>query len=222
MNDSISIPLDIEGVKVNRVDVTANGEVHIHVTSTVEGACCHRCGRETREFYDSSREIKLRHLPILGKPTTLFLKPRRYVCRQCRGNPTTTQPLPWYEARCSTTRVYEEQILKSLVNSTVYDVSEKEALGYDTVEDILARHKGCGVNWEAFNALPTLGIDELSIKKGHRDFVTVVSVRAGEGQNQVLGILEGRDKATVKAFFLSIPKPLRRTVHTVCSDLYEG
>lgn len=222
MYDSIIIPLDIEGVKVNRVEITSHGEVHIHVISTVEGTCCHRCGRETREFYDYSREIKLRHLPILGKPTYIFLKPRRYVCRHCSGHPTTTQRLPWYEPRCSTTRAYEEQILKSLVNSTVYDVSEKEGLGYATVEDILARHRGTSVNWETLIELPTLGIDELAIKKGHRDFVTVVSVHRGEGQNQVLGILEGRDKATVKAFLQGIPKRLRQTVHTVCSDLYEG
>jgi len=34
--------------------------------------------------------------------------------------------------------------------------------------------------------------------------------------------LEGREKATVKKFLLSIPKKLRKTVRVVCSDLYEG
>jgi transposase len=35
-------------------------------------------------------------------------------------------------------------------------------------------------------------------------------------------VLEGREKATVKKFLLSIPKKLRKTVRVVCSDLYEG
>ena len=39
---------------------------------------------------------------------------------------------------------------------------------------------------------------------------------------RVLGVLEGRDKATVKKFFLSIPKGLRKTIHVACSDMYEG
>jgi len=52
MSESIAIPLDIEGVQVKHVDVTAQGEIHIHVVSTVEGTVCHRCGQEIKEAYD--------------------------------------------------------------------------------------------------------------------------------------------------------------------------
>ena len=73
----VSIPLDIPGVKVNSVTVTAEGEIHISVTSTAEGTHCHRCGKEINNFYDYSREVKLRHLSILDKPTYLLIRPRR-------------------------------------------------------------------------------------------------------------------------------------------------
>jgi len=222
MAEYVTIPLDIEGVKVNRVEVTSEGEVHIHVSSTVKGTQCHRCGRDIHHRYDEGREIKLRHLPILDMPTYLFLKPRRYICLDCQGNPTTTQHLSWYEPRHAVTRAYAEPVLKLLVNSTVQAVSEKEKIGYDEVEDIVEGQFGLGVEWKAFSSLPTLGIDEIALKKGHRDFATVVSVRTEEGNNRLLGILENREKATVKAFFLSIPKDLRDTVQSVCSDLYEG
>ena len=69
MTEYVSIPLDIEGVKVNHVVVTSEGEIHIHVTSIVEGTHCHKCGQEIRKKYDSGREIKLRHLSILDHPT---------------------------------------------------------------------------------------------------------------------------------------------------------
>jgi len=222
MTESITIPLDIEGIQVKHVDVTAQNEIHIHVHSTVEGTVCHRCGREIKEVYDYGREIQLRHLPILDRPTYIFIKPRRYICRDCAGNPTTTQRLPWYEPRSSTTRAYAEHVLKQLVNSTVYDVSQKEKIGYGTVEDIVDREIGQGVDWRGFNELPTLGIDEVSIKKGHRDFATIVTVRGQAGENRVVGVLENREKATVKAFLSSIPKRLRDTVREVCSDMYEG
>lgn len=222
MSEYVTIPLDIEGVKVNRVEVTADGEVHIHVSSTVNGTRCHRCGREIGRSYDEAREIKLRHLPILDMPTYIFLRPRRYVCRDCPGNPITTQHLPWYEPRHAVTRAYAEHVLKLLVNSTVQDVSEKEKIGYDEVEGIVADQFGQGVDWKSFGSLPTLGIDEIALKKGHRDFATVVSVRTEEGKNRLLGVLENREKATVKAFFLGMPEGLRDTVQSVCSDLYEG
>ena len=108
------------------------------------------------------------------------------------------------------------------MNSTVYDVSQKEDIGYDTVEDIIDRQFGETVNWESFHDLPTIGIDEISIKKGHRDYVTIVTVRYETGETKVLGVLENREKATVKEFLLSIPKHLRDTVQNVCTDLYEG
>jgi transposase len=222
MAEYVTIPLDIEGVKVNRAEVTGNGEVHIHVSSTVDGTRCHRCGRDIHRRYDEGREIKLRHLPILDMPTYIFLKPPRYVCDDCPGNPTTTQQLPWYEPRHAVTKAYAEHVLKLLVNSTVQDVSEKEDIGYDEVGGIVEGQFGQGVDWSSFSSLPTLGIDDLALKKGHRDFATIVSVRTEDGKNRLLGILENREKATVKAFLMSIPKHLRDTVQSVCSDLYEG
>ena len=222
MPEYVSIPLDIEGVRVKRVEITDDGEVHIHVVSTVKGARCRRCGRDIQRSYDEAREIKLRHLPILDMPTYIVLKPRRYMCDGCPGNPTTTQRLPWYDPRHAVTKAYAEPVLRLLVNSTVYDVSEKEKVGYDEVEDIVEDRFGQGVDWGSFGSLPTLGIDEIALKKGHRDFATVVTVRTEGGVNRLLGVLEGREKATVKAFFLSIPKGLRDTVQSVCSDLYEG
>lgn len=222
MTEYVSIPLDIEGIHVNQVRFTSNDEIHIHVTSTVEGAICHVCGREIKEGYDYGRELRLRHLPILDRPTYIFIKPRRYICRNCTGNPITTQRLSWYEPRCPTTRAYAEHVLKQLVNNTVSDVAGKENISYDEVEGILDREVGSGVDWREFCELPTLGIDEISLKKGHRDFATLVTVRGKTGKLRVLGVLENREKATVKEFLLSIPKHLRDSVREVCSDMYEG
>lgn len=222
MTEYVSVPLDIEGVKVNHVELTTDGEVYIYVNSTVKGTHCSHCGREINEVHDYGREVKIRHLSILGMPTYIVIKPCRYICRQCPGGPTTTQSLPWYESRNSITHSYAEHVLKLLVNSTVMDVAQKEGIGYDTVEAIIGREFGESLDWGTLTELPILGIDEISLKKGHRDFATIVTVRDDSGHTRILGVLENRDKANVKAFFSSIPKHLRDTVRVVCSDLYEG
>jgi transposase len=59
------------------------------------------------------------------------------------------------------------------------------------------------------------------LKKGHRDFVTIITGRI-ETATMILGVLPDRKKATVKAFLSSIPQRLRRTIHAVCTDMYEG
>ena len=66
-----------------------------------------------------------------------------------------------------------------------------------------------------------MGIDEISLKKGHRDFVAIITARV-ESEILILGVLPDRKKATVAAFLRGIPTRLRQTIHSVCSDMYDG
>ena len=67
-----------------------------------------------------------------------------------------------------------------------------------------------------------LSLDEIALKKGHGDFVTVVTARLAHERVVLLGVLPDREKATVVAFLRSIPQRLCLTIHTVCCDMYEG
>lgn len=216
------IPLDIEDVKIERVEFKENGEIIIIVTSTVEGACCHRCGQKITDSYGHDREITLRHLSILGRPTYIQIRPKRYRCRSCSDHPTTTQKSSWYDTRSPHTKAYETHVLLNLVNSTVEDVWIKEGLGYEAVMGIIDRHVSETVDWSQFSELPIIGVDEITLKKGHRDYVAVITARLANHQNHILAVLKDRQKATVKEFFSSIPKHLRKTIQVVCTDLYDG
>lgn len=217
--DRFEMPLDIEDVKIEQVEFTQHNEIIITVTSTLEGTQCHRCGKKIAHGYGYGREIILRHLSILGKPTYIRIKPKRYQCLDCENHPTTPQKLCWYDSRSPHTKAYETHVLLSLVNSTVADVSIKEGLGYEAVMGIIDRQVSERVEWEEFEELETVGVDEISLKKGHQDFVTVVTRRLATGAIRVLAVLEGRKKAPVKAFFSSIPKRLRKTIKTVCTAM---
>jgi transposase len=222
MGSLITLPLDIPNVKVLKTETNAGGDYIITVVSTLNGTRCRQCGRDITKFHGYDEEIQLRHLPILGRRVYLRLRPKRYECPYCSDHPTTTQKLEWYDPKSPHTQAYEEHVLLQLVNSTVQDVSRKERLGYDAVEGILERRIRTSVDWTVFEALGVLGLDEIALKKGHRDFVAIVTARLVEGQVVVLAVLPDRQKETVKAFLKSIPEPLRRTLHTVCTDMWEG
>jgi transposase len=70
--------------------------------------------------------------------------------------------------------------------------------------------------------LPVIGLDEIALKKGHKDYVVIVSTRQADGSVRLLGVLKNREKATVAEFLRSIPAELRETIGDVCSDMYEG
>jgi len=218
----ITIPLDLPEVRVVGTEATTSGDFVITVESTVGGTRCRQCGRETTEFHSYDRWVSLRHLPILDRSVWIRLRPKRYRCRWCSDHPTTTQRLSWYEPGADKTTAYEQYLLVRLVNSTIEDVSRKEQVGAEAVVGVLDRYLRREVNWEEYDGLPTVGLDEIALKKGHRDFVTIVTVRQPDGRVSVLAVLADRCKETVKPFLQGIPARLKMTIQTVCTDLYDG
>ena len=126
INARITIPLDIPDVQVLNVEQNERGECTITVESTLEGTRCRQCGREITDPHGVDEAITLRHLPILGRPVYLRLRPKRYRCPYCEGGPTTTQQLSWYTAKSPHTKAYAKYILLQLVHTTIEDISMKK------------------------------------------------------------------------------------------------
>jgi len=101
-------------------------------------------------------------------------------------------------------------------------LSIKEGVSYDCVLGALERQVDAQVNWSQYTQIGTLGLDEIALKKGHRDFVVIVTARMENGRVAILGVLADRQKDTVVEFLRSIPERLKKTIQTVCSDMYEG
>lgn len=216
----VTVPLGIPDVKVIKAEFNKMGELIITIESTKPDTTCRRCGRTIDKFHGHDNWVTIRYLPVFGRPTYLRYRPKRYTCADCHG--TTTQRLDWHESNSPHASAYDDHLLLQLVNSTVEDVSMKEGLSYDSVLGTLERRICSEVDWGRFESLGELGLDEIALKKGHRDFVVIVTSRSSSGQIAILGVLCNREKETVVAFLRSIPMRLLRTVHTVCCDMYEG
>ena len=222
INAQITIPLDIPEVRVLQIEITPRGDCTITVESMRDGTQCRKCGQEIGTFHGLDEWLTLRHLPILGRKVFLRLRPKRYRCPYCEGGPTTTQELAWYMAKSPHTKAYEKYLLVQLVHATVEDVSLKEEIGYKALEGLVDRWISREVNWAEVKGMKILGLDEIALKKGHRDFVVIVTARSAAGEVKVLAVLPDRKKETVKAFLERMPKPVQRAIRTVCTDLYEG
>jgi transposase len=104
----------------------------------------------------------------------------------------------------------------------VEDVSIKEDVSYDCVLGVLERRIDACVDWGQYTELGVVGMDEISLKKGHRNYVVIVTARLAEGRTAILAVLPDRQKDTVIEFLRSIPERLKQSIHTVCCDMYEG
>jgi transposase len=54
------------------------------------------------------------------------------------------------------------------------------------------------VNWSAFESIEVIGIDEISLKRGHRDFVALLTTPTEQGV-AILTVLKDRKQETVAA-----------------------
>jgi transposase len=213
--------LNIPGIRVLSVKNDEN-KIVFEIESTQGYSICHKCGQKATEFYEFERRLELRHLPLCGRQVILWLRPKRYRCRYCDGLVTTTERQDWYDTKAGCTKVFATFLLVELVNSTIQDVSMKHGVAYDVVRGVLKRYVRDDVDWSQIKVLRILGLDEISLLKGHSDFVTIVSTQDENGNPIVLAVLKGREKKTIVDFLKTIPKHLQETVEEVCSDLYEG
>jgi len=218
---TFEVSLDIPLIKIENVEIEQAGHYRITVTSTQCGTNCHKCGHFIDHFHSQGEFITLRHLPIFNQQVNIYFRPPRYQCMECSDRPTTTQRPTWYEYRSRQTKAFEKHILLACVNSTVSDVSIKECLGYEAVRGIIDRYIAKEVDWATIKKLEVIGLDEIALTKGHKNFATVVTSRICQ-ETVILGVLKDRKKETVKEFLMSIPKPLRKQVRVVCSDMYDG
>jgi len=213
--------LNLPDIQVLNVEITER-EIKCDIESTRGYAICHRCGQQATKFFEHGQTLRLRHLPICEKDVYLHLRTKRYRCLDCDGRPTTTERCEWYDADAECTTAFAEFLLRALVNSTISDVSIKYRVPYDRVRGVLSRYVNGEVDWAQFKRLRQIGLDEISLLKGHGDFVTIVSTRDDQGKPVVLAVLKDRKKETVASFLKSIPENLRATVEEVCTDMYEG
>lgn len=190
----LTIPLDIPDVDIIGTEITRDGKVIIEVASRLETTSCGLCGQKIKCTYGHGQAIELRHLPVLGYESYIHLRPKRGQCPSCAYEPTTTQVLEWYQPRSPHTKAYDRHLMKQLIGSTIEEVSRKEKVGYEAIVGALQRQVAVEVNWDEIENLGTVGIDEIAMKKGHKEYAAVITARQDDGEILILAVLEERKK----------------------------
>jgi transposase len=217
-----TLPLDIDSLEIINQTLDAKGNITFDVVSTCTETKCHKCEKPATKRYGYSAMTTIRHTSILDREVYLRIKPVRYVCEHCDDHTTTTEKYNWCAEGGKITKALEKYILRCAINSTIIDVSRKEGISYRTVEATMRNRIGTKVDWSQFTDLTTIGIDEISNKKGHQDFIAIISAVNKFGKLMILAVLDDRRQETVKDFFESIPEHLKKTVKSVCTDMHDG
>lgn len=219
---NFTLSLGIESLEITAQTLDSQGNIIFDVKSNKTSTTCRICGKSISKVHGHGEVLTVQHLSILDQTVFLRIRVVRYQCLDCDDHPTTAERYDWMERKAKTTKGFDRYINRQLIHSTVEDVSRKEKVSYEIVESALHRGVHATVNWTHYTELTTLGIDEITLKKGHNEYVVIVSSKNKKGDLSVIGVLPNRRKETVKVFLESIPEHLKKTVNSVCTDMCDS
>lgn len=208
--------LDLYSIRVTGYEKDRE-EVRVSVHLEKNSASCPRCGvRSTRRHQETV--IPVRDLPCFGRRVLLMLPRRRFKCRHC-GKPFT-EHLPFVNFGTSFTTRYEQYIYDQCYQRTLSVVATQEAISDTVVRKVFDAYASKAVEPGGRpKAIRVLGIDEISMRKGHRDFVCVIT---DIDRKCVIEVLENRLKETLVAYLSALPPSVRKSVRYVSIDMWEG
>ena len=172
---------------------TKKGALYLHVVRARD-----RCGncRSYDVIYRGSRTRELRTLPIGKKPVFAVVRMRRFYCKRCHK--IRFENLHIVDEKKHYTHAMENYVMDLCSVMTVSDVARHTGLHWNTVKEIdKKRLKRNLPKPNDLRGLKYLGIDEVSVKRGHRYLSTVVDLESG----RVLHVGEGRRVESVAPFF---------------------
>lgn len=214
----LTIDLGLSSIKIKRAEIDSPGDYHIYVSCTVTGTLCHKCGQKITKFHGQCDESIIEHLPILEQRVFIHVKWPRFKCHNCDNNPTTSFHPQWLNNTGGQTKAYENFCLKSLINSTVKDVSEKLSTTEELVEGIINRNINTDIDWDKIYPR-RIGLDEIALRKGHLQYLTIVSDMSNPGKIKVLAVIKGRTKEEILPFLKTIPKKILLSLDAITIDM---
>ncbi len=209
--DDITRLLDIQELTVVETEIKEN-EVILMCKNRFDFSVCPNCHNISSSLHENTQK-RIRDVPLLGKICFIQFTHRRFFCQECKE--TFMEKLSFLEPNSIYTNRYEQYVYHLCRENTVSFVSQFELLGYDATEGIYYRQVRKKVF--PYKDIEILGIDEISTKKGHKNFVLVIS---DIGNKQVIEVLENRLKESLDKYFDDMPHDMKCSIKQVSMDMW--
>ena len=172
----------------------------------------------TKVITSKKRDTRIvRDLPIAGKVVELHLESRQFHCPDC--NRYVHEHFGFVGNGRTMTKRYEKHVYESCKNSTIERVSLQENIVWDSVQSIFTHYAKQETSFLSSYQPTRIGIDEFAIKKGHKDFATVL---VDLDRGYVLDVLNFRVKEELIAYFKAKGSDFCSKIAVFSCDLWDG
>lgn len=187
-----------------------------HLGPAKKTAVCSGCGTRHRTFYDRTTR-RVRDTDAAGWRISLAVEQRRVACARCQG--VKVERLEWLAQTPRYTQRFAQHVGLLCRDMSNKAVAQLLHLHEHTVKDLDTQYMQ---DWLAKTPQPApqvIGVDELSIKKGHTYRIVVSDLERGR-PIWVGG--QGRTEADLDQFFLDVGPKKTARIRLAVMDMWKA
>jgi transposase len=181
---------------------------------------CDRCRRDEPAYWEYKNGVQaVRDLDLWGQPSFWIYQPAFHRCPPCHHRQYLIPPFKRKDA--SYTYRFEQPVLRLLIGSTEEEVARRRGISAEMVR-LIVRHQLADAKAQAVDparVIADVGIDELSLKKRHKLYVTILTDLTDPERPQVLAVAEGRDEAAGRKCLENLSPAQRAGVRAYRADM---
>ncbi len=214
---TLSVLLGLPGMVVTEYALEKQGVrevLHIFCEHEYDVAVCPDCGQVTDKVHDV-KERCVRHLDIWGKSTFVHFPARRFDCERC--GKSFTEELSWIESQRRESTAYELHVYEQCRHTDQAAVAEQEALHPETVKGIFQLWAKRSEQQKPRRQVRCLGVDEISLRKGHKQFALVLSDLE---RHCVIAVLAERSQEAFEQWLAGLSATERQAIRVVAMDMW--
>jgi transposase len=216
---SISIDIDLpDGVAITGYERHLQGH-GFEVTWPWPVRCrCQQCGQEREACLEQTGKAHVvRHLDVWNQPSFWIYEGVFHRCPRCHHRQHLIPPFKRKDT--GYTFAFEEHVVRLLIGSTEEEVARRLGISAETVGRIVKYQVQDTKTIEPTRVIVDVGMDEISLKKRHKLYVTVLTDLSDPEQPRLLAVKKGRDEAAGRACLECLSTAQRAQVHSYRVDM---
>ena len=179
---------------------------------------CEKCGTKEPASYEGKNTVyAVRDLDLWGQPSFLIFQPYFHRCPRCGHR--QEHFAPFKRKKVMYTYRFEEYVLRSLIGSNEEEVAQRLSISAETVALIVENQLKDDKQIDPKREIKHVGMDELSLKKRHKLYVTVMTDLTDPKSPKVLAVARGRDTVAAEQCLGKLTPEQRAAVETHRVDM---
>jgi transposase len=216
---SVTIDIDLpEGVEITSYERFKEAHGFEVTWPWPEQWRCPRCRREEKARWETTGKARvIRDLDVWGQPSFWSYPAAFHRCGRCRHRQELIPPFKRKEV--SYTFRFEQHVVRLLIGSNEEEVARRLGISAETVARIVKNQVGEANAIDPGRQITDVGIDEISLKKRHKLYVTVLTDLTRPEQPEVLAVVSGRDEEAARRALACLTEQQRAGVKSYRVDM---